>query len=49
MATFKDLHGEPVLDESDEPFIYHGEELTEERAAQLAAETLAEIRPHDHD
>ncbi|NKY50075.1 ribbon-helix-helix protein, CopG family [Nocardia vermiculata] len=44
MATFKDLYGTPEPDSSDEPFIYHGEELTDERAEELADETLAELR-----
>jgi hypothetical protein len=41
---FKDMHGEAKLSTSKEPFIYDGEELTEERAEQMAEESLAEIR-----
>ncbi|MFC7620945.1 hypothetical protein [Microlunatus sp. GCM10028923] len=44
MATFKERHGEPELDESDEPFVYHGEELTDSRAEQIAQEALAAVR-----
>ena len=44
MATFKDLHGEAILSTNKEPFIYHGEELTESRAEQIAQESLAEAR-----
>jgi hypothetical protein len=44
MATFKDMHGEAKLSTSKEPFIYHGEELTDERAEQIAQESLAEAR-----
>ncbi|WP_182347128.1 ribbon-helix-helix domain-containing protein [Tomitella gaofuii] len=44
MPSFKKLHGEPTLDTSDEPVVYHGEELTDERADEIAAATLAEIR-----
>ena len=44
MPTFKGLYGTPEPDSSDEPFIYHGAELTDERAEDLADETLAELR-----
>ncbi|MFC7621378.1 hypothetical protein [Microlunatus sp. GCM10028923] len=39
----EELHGEPGLDTSDEPFLHHGEELTEARAEQLAQEALANL------
>lgn len=44
MATFKDLYGKPELDTSSEPVVYQGKELTDERAEEVAAETLAELR-----
>ena len=44
MATFEERHGKAVPDPSDEPIIYHGEELTDECAEDLAADALDEIR-----
>lgn len=46
--TFRELHGEPVEDTSDEPFVYHGEELTDERSAELeerASRAFANLVP----
>lgn len=42
--TFRDIHGEAVADTSTEPFIYEGVELTDERAEQIAEETIAAVR-----
>lgn len=47
MTTFRDRHGNPEVAEIDletEEFVYRGERLTEERAAERAEETLAEVR-----
>lgn len=43
MTTFRDLFGEPVEDASDEPFTYHGEELTDAAAERINQETLAGV------
>ena len=47
MTTFRERHGEPKIDEIDlgaEEFVYRGERLTEERAAERTEKTLAEVR-----
>ncbi len=48
MTTYRELHGEPkdvsYIDLNEEEFYYHGERLTEERAEQIAQETLEELR-----
>ncbi|RDI47223.1 CopG family ribbon-helix-helix protein [Nocardia mexicana] len=44
MTSFKDRHGTPEPDDTGEPFVYHGEELTEERAEEIAKASLWEIR-----
>lgn len=44
MATFRDRHGEPVVTETDEPIVYHGEELTDDRAEEIAEEAIRKLR-----
>lgn len=44
MTRFSERHGKPIIDNDPEPFIYHGEELTDDRAEQVAADSLAEVR-----
>lgn len=44
MTKCTERHGKSVVDTDAEPFVYHGEELTDERAEQVAAVSLAEVR-----
>lgn len=44
MATFRDRHGEPNIIETDEPIVYHGEELTDDRAEEIAEDAIKTIR-----
>ncbi|WP_152361704.1 ribbon-helix-helix protein, CopG family [Microlunatus speluncae] len=44
MPTFNEMHGKPELDTSDEPFMYHGEELTDARSIELGEQAAAHAR-----
>ena len=44
MPTFRERHGRPQPSEDQAVFVFQGEELTDQRAEQLAAQVLIELR-----